>query len=513
MARFFGLRGSRLNYAAILGVVMPTMMSMGYNQGLLGGVLTLPWFEFQFPEIDVTHAQPSEKQYTSTLQGTVVALYAAGGFLGAMSCIGLGDVLGRRRTIILASVVQMIGAFLMASSFSFAQLIVSRVFLGLGTGGQLATVPIWQSEISPASKRGAHVGTTGIFVSTGLTLGLLVDLGMSYVANSASWRVPVGLPIILCLTVMIFTSQMPESPRWLIQQGQVSAAREVLAALRDTEMDSEMIKKEILDVEASLAIAGKGSLRQVFQMGHQRICHRASLAAGGLILLQLTGVNSITFYSTTIFQSHLHLEPTTSKILAVIYQFSGIFGGIVCVSTIESFGRRVLLLSSATANTICMVLVAALSSQSTNNIAMHAAVVFMFIFHFSMIIGFGGIPFLYASEMSPLSLRTTINGISSGMYWALSVLIAEVTPIAFNAIGWKYFLIFACLNFAMIPIVYVFFPETAGLSLEDIDEVFIMSTSWLDPVRMAKKLPEKLNGREVQEDRPLEKNGDGALKA
>jgi MFS family permease len=300
MTRFLGFRGTRLNYVAILGVVMPAIMSVGYNQGLLGGVLTLPWFEAQFPEIDVSSANSSEKQYKSSLQGTVVALYAAGGLLGAVACIALGDVLGRRRTIIIASVVQMIGAFLMASSFGFAQLVVSRVILGLGTGGQLATVPIWQSEISPASKRGAHVGTTGIFVATGLTLALFVDLGMSYVPNSASWRVPVALPIIMCLMVITFASHLPESPRWLVRQGQVTAAREVLAALRDTEVDNEVIEKEVLDIGASLAIAGKGSFGQIFRMGHQRIFHRTSLAAGGLVLLQLTGVNCITFYSTSL---------------------------------------------------------------------------------------------------------------------------------------------------------------------------------------------------------------------
>ncbi|KOS38620.1 hypothetical protein ACN38_g10554 [Penicillium nordicum] len=512
MTRFLGLRGSRLNHVALLGVVMPAIVSMGYNQGLLGGVLTLPWFEAQFPEIDVSNAQPSEKHYKSTLRGTVVALYSVGGFLGAIACIAVGDFLGRRRTLILASVVEMIGAFLMASSFSFSQLVVSRVILGLGTGAQLATAPIWQSEISPAGRRGAHVATIGIFAATGLTLGLLVDLGMSYVPNSASWRVPVGLPIILCIIVIMFTCQMPESPRWLVRQGRVSAAREVFAALRDAEIHSEVVNKEILDVESSLAIAGKGTLRQIFQMGHQRIFHRASLATGGLILLQLTGVNSITFYSTTIFQTNLQLDSTTSRILAVIYQFCGVIGGIICVYTIEGFGRRFLWLSSATANTTAMLLVAALSSQSKNTIAMHAAAVFIFIFHLSMVLGFGGIPFLYASEVAPLSLRTTINGIGSSLYWALSVLIAEVTPIAFNAIGWKYFLIFACLNFVMIPIIYLFYPETAGLSLEDIDEVFIMSTGWLDAVRVAKQLPQKLDGRQVEGNCPLENKDNGAPK-
>jgi MFS family permease len=297
MSHFLGLRGRRLNYVALLGVFMPTMMSMGYNLGSLGGVLTLERFEAQFPQLDVNHAHPSERHYKSTLQGTIVALYAVGGFLGAMVCIGWGDVIGRRRTIRIASVIQLIGAFLMASSFNISQLVASRVVLGLGCGGQLATVPIWQSEISPAKKRGAHVGTTGVFVGMGLTMALLVDLGMSFVHRSVSWRLPVALPILFSLPVITFTSRLPESPRWLIHRGRLPEAREVIASLRDTTTDNEMIEKEIEDVMSSLAIAGKGSFAQVFQMGHQRIFHRASLAVGGLVLLQLTGISCITFYS------------------------------------------------------------------------------------------------------------------------------------------------------------------------------------------------------------------------
>ena len=191
---------------------------------------------------------------------------------------------------------------------------------------------------------------------------------------------------------------------------------------------------------------------------------------------------------TTIFQTHLHLNPITSRILGAVYQISGAIGGGVCVFTIESFGRRSLMLWSAVANTVCMGLVAGLSSPATNNIASHAAVVFMFFFHFSTTVGFGGIPFLYASEVAPLSLRTTINGVGSGIWWALNVLIALVTPIAFNSIGWKYFVIFAGLNAVTVPVVYYFYPETAGLTLEDVDEVFIMSTGVLDTVHVARQL-------------------------
>lgn len=297
MARFLGLRGNRLNLVALVGVTMPAIMSFGYNQTLLGGVLTLDSFERQFREIDVTHADPSEKSRTSTIQGTVVALYAVGGLIGALSCIGLGDIFGRRRVIMVACAVQMVGAILMSTAFAFAQLIVSRLVVGIGTGGVLATVPIWQSELSSTSKRGAHVGTIGPFAGLGATVVLFVDFGMSYAPGSVAWRFPFALQLVLSCMVIGFITFLPESPRWLVRQGRTAEAREILAALDDVGIDDERIEAEIRDVQSSLELAGEASLKQIVQMGPQRIFHRAMLAAGVMMFLQLTGVNTVTFYS------------------------------------------------------------------------------------------------------------------------------------------------------------------------------------------------------------------------
>lgn len=104
------------------------------------------------------------------IRGTVVALFTVGGIFGSLSCIYLGDRLGRRKVVFLASGVTIVGAVLMATAFDFAQFIVARLVLGLGTGAYLATVPVWQSEISKASKRGAHVVTDGIFIGIGVSL-------------------------------------------------------------------------------------------------------------------------------------------------------------------------------------------------------------------------------------------------------------------------------------------------------------------------------------------------------
>lgn len=147
------------------------------------------------------------------------------------------------------------------------------------------------------------------------------------------------------------------------------------------------------------------------------------------------------------------------------------------------------MLASAAGNATCLALVAGLCSQPHNKHAMDGAVFFTFLFHFTYVIGFGGIPFLYATEIAPLRLRAAISGLGVATFWAFNFLMAEITPIAFDAISWRYFIIFAGLNTLMIPVIYFFFPETAGRDLEEIDEIFTLSETLLDPVRVAKRLP------------------------
>lgn len=297
MRQFLGFRGNSLNVAALLGVMMPSIVSFGYNQSLLGGVLTLDSFQKQFNEIDATTTTVSEQAQKSTVQGTIVALYAVGGLFGALSCIGLGDLLGRRRVILLAAFMQMVGAILMASSFDFIQLVVARLILGLGCGGLVATVPIWQSEISSARRRGAHVATTGIFAGAGTSLSLFLDLGMSFAPGSVEWRFPFAFQVLFSIVIIGGISVMPESPRWLIQQNHVAEARRILAALEDVKPDDTVIDAEVEAVQVSLKLSGEGSFSQIFQMGPQRVFHRAMLAATVMLFLQLTGVNVITFFS------------------------------------------------------------------------------------------------------------------------------------------------------------------------------------------------------------------------
>lgn len=177
-----------------------------------------------------------------------------------------------------------------------------------------------------------------------------------------------------------------------------------------------------------------------------------------------------------------------ARVLAAVYQLVSPIGGVFCFFLIEGFGRRGLMLISAGGNAICMALVAGLGSQPQNAMAMHGAVVFIFVYHFTFVLGLGSIPFLYMAEIAPLSMRATINGVSTSVFWAFCFLIAEISPIAFEAIGWRFFIVFAGLNVVIMALVYFFFPETAGRSLEEVDQIFISSKDVWETVWVAKRL-------------------------
>ncbi|TWU70338.1 hypothetical protein ED733_000033 [Metarhizium rileyi] len=419
---------------------------------------------------------------------------------GSLSCIYLGDKLGRKRVIFLAAAITLVGAVLMASSFSLVQFIVSRLVLGLGTGGYLATVPVWQSEMSKPSKRGAHVVTDGIFIGVGTSVALWIDFGFYYMKESSlAWRLPLGIQVVFLLVIVTFVCVCPESPRWLIKKGRQGEAREILAALHDLAPDHESISDDIRDIEHSLSICGTLSWRAMLSNGSQRMLHRTVLAAAGQMFQQLCGINLISMYATTIFEQYLKLDPVKSRILAASMCLVQPVGSFLAFFTIDRLGRRVLMIWSAAGMAVSMAVLSGTTSAEGNTGALIVAVVFFFIFTFIFNVGYAGLTFLYATEVAPLQLRAAISAVATTTVWIFNFLLAEVTPIGFNTIGYRYYIVFVVLNAAIVPIVYFFFPETSGRSLEEIDAIFIRSESIWDPPKVARSLPHGHAAEESEE--------------
>jgi sugar porter (SP) family MFS transporter len=380
----------------------------------------------------------------------VVALYTLGCFFGALSCIGFGDKLGRIRTMMLGAAVQTVGAIIQASSFSLGQLIVGRFVSGLGLGALSATAPNWQSECSKAEHRGSTVLVEGVFISLGLSIAAWVTFGLSHTTGSVSWRFPLALAGLWSLILIAIVRNLPESPRWLIKKGHIDEAREVLGALDNLPGHSEDINYSIKEIEESLLITGNGRFKDILQNGPQRLFHRACLAAAGQLFQQMSGINAIAFYISTIFEQYLGLTPQDARILgASVFTFQTLCSPIG-VLTVDRFGRRKLMLFASVGMGCCMAVLAGTVSHPDNRAAIIVAGLFIFLFSFFFPTGFLGLTFLYATEVSPLSVRVPITSISTGTAWLINFVVAEVTPVGFATIHARYYIVYAAMNFCLI---------------------------------------------------------------
>lgn len=137
-----GLSGLKLNFAVAF-IATCAFWLFGYDMSVMGGIITEPAFTSVFPEMN-----------DPNIQGIVIAAFELGALVGALSCLDIGDRLGRRSTVWVGMGFMLVGGSLQCSAWSVAQLSIGRVISGIGLGLQVATVPSWQSECAKPHSRG-----------------------------------------------------------------------------------------------------------------------------------------------------------------------------------------------------------------------------------------------------------------------------------------------------------------------------------------------------------------------
>ncbi|KAI9644204.1 hypothetical protein NHQ30_007558 [Ciborinia camelliae] len=500
--KYFGLRGQKLNLA-VTTVAGLDFALFGYDQGVMlpvsglglqslrGGLLTLPSFVKTFPEIDTVH---DTSNYTSTIQGISVASYNLGCFIGAIATIFIGDILGRRRMIFYGSSIMIVGAVLQASAFGLHQFIVGRVICGFGNGMSTSTVPTWASETSRSHKRGKMVMIQGSMITGGIALSYWLDFGFSFLEpSSIAWRFPIAFQIVPAILLLAFILELPESPRWLILKGEETEARSVISALAGLPEDDPSVCTEVTEIKDTVLEMAKYGYCDLFTMGRDRNFHRVVLAYFSQVFQQISGINLITYYAATIFEKYMGLDGQTSRILAAANGTVYFGTSFLAIRVIELFGRRRLMLGSSAGLVASMVILAIMTHLSETHIGGagpgFVSCVFLFIFNTFFAIGWLAIPWLYPAEIVPLKIRAPANGLSTSANWIFNFMVVMVTPVAFNSIGYKTYVVFAVINFAIIPVVYFFYPETAYRKLEEIDAIFIKAKGWSHVVQVARKEP------------------------
>ena len=317
----------------------------------------------------------------------------------------------------------------------------------------------------------------------GIFLSYWIDFGFSSIVESYAWRIPVILQCVFLVPMLFILPIIPETPRWLAAHGQSDKALDVLERLHRGRLDSdevEALHQVIMKTAAYESALNAGSWRELFRPDDIRSTRRLLLACFIQAAQQLGGINAIIYYSGTVFQSSIGFSPHDAALLSGYLQTWFFVASFIPWPLIDRVGRRPLLLGSIAVMAAAMAINAALVYQINYQTAIVrsagiGAAAMLFVFQGAFTIGFQATVWVYPSELLPLRLRQRGSAISTASNWIMNFLVVLITPPAIANIGWRTYVIFAVLNAAWLPVIFLFFPETKGLELEDVDRLFAKS--------------------------------------
>lgn len=421
----------------------------GYDLGVISGVLVFI--------AKVWHLTGFDK-------GMVTASLSVGAIFGAGLAGKLCNAVGRKRSIMVAAVIVIVGTLLASFSPNLAMLTISRFVLGLGVGCSSATVPTYLSELAPSRLRGAMSSLNQIFIVLGILIAFLVDY---FLNSTANWRAMLAGALIPAAILLVGLVFLPETPRWLLKLGKEDEARSVLVSSHGTD-----------DVDAELA-----SIREVVRLDTEQQSRwrdliapwvRPMLVVALLLAIgqQFSGVNAINAYFPTMLVS---LGFTTNSAL-----LSGVLLGVTkllftawVVFVVDRWGRKPLLLSGNIIMAVTLVLTGIVVTNVTSKGTLGALTLILLVLYLvGYELGWGAVVWVMMAEIFPLKARAAGMGVSAVVLWAATGVVTAVFPVISDkgslGLGNTMY-VFAGINVVLWLLTRWLVPETKGRSLEQIE--------------------------------------------
>lgn len=365
---------------------------------------------------------------------------------------------GRKKVLSAAALLFALSAFGTALSDSVLVFVLFRVIGGLAVGIASMVSPMYIAEIAPAKQRGQLVSLNQLTIVIGILLSffsnhLLAGTG----ENNWRWMLLVmSLPALLFFIALFF---VPESPRWLVQNGDVSKAETVLIKINGTQLG----KKELQVIQNALLSKKDTGYKAVFS----KELHMPMFIGIGLaIFQQITGINTIMYYAPLIFEkSGLSIDSAIYQ--TILIGVINLLFSLVAIYFVDKIGRKpLLIIGSAIMAISLLILSMCFAYDWSAKITLIAILSFIAAFASTL----GPVTWVIIAELFPTSIRGKAMSISILFVWISCFFVSLLFPIILEKMGGAItFTILAVMSMLCLLFVLKFVKETKGIELEDIN--------------------------------------------
>jgi MFS transporter, SP family, arabinose:H+ symporter len=421
----------------------------------LGGLL----FGFDTAVIaGTTSALTTQYGLSPAMLGFTVSSALLGTVLGSMLAGPPSDRYGRLGCLRALGILYLLSAVGCAFAFNWYALLFFRILGGFAIGGSSVIGPMYIAEIAPAAKRGRLVGLFQFNVVFGILMAYLSNFLVAQAGfGPAEWRWKFGVAAIPAAAFFLALFGIPQSPRWLVKAGRSEEARGVLEKLGEPDVD-----RELQDIENTIGTERGLRSEPLFQHRYRKPIFLA-ITIG--MFNQLAGINAILYYLNDIFE-RAGFSRVSSDMQTVAIGFTNLVFTLIAMTIIDKVGRKKLLLTGAVGTGLCLAGVAWIFATGHHGeYLVWLLVTYIAFFAFSQ----GAVIWVYISEVFPTLVRAKGQGLGSSSHWITNALIAQIFPMMAVSSGSIPFVFFAVMMVVQFVVVWRFYPETKGFTLEEME--------------------------------------------
>jgi sugar porter (SP) family MFS transporter len=426
--------------------------------GALGGLL----FGFDTAVISgTTHSLTIAYGLSSRELGVTVAMALLGTIVGAMSAGIPGQKWGGRETLRVLAIFYVVSALGCAFAWNWHALLVARFIGGLAIGGSSVLGPVYIAELAPAKLRGRLVGLFQINIVIGILFAYFSNYCIARMGLGATeWRWQFGVAAVPAVLFLALLFGIPPSARWLVTQNRVAEARAVLQL-----MGAENPENELGEIVGSIHLERLQTSEPLFAWKYR---FPIFLAISIGMFNQLSGINAILYYLNDIFAA-AGFSKMSGELQSVAIGGMNLAATLLAMTVIDRIGRKTLLLIGSVGTAACLAGVARVFfTQSHQSYLLWLLVAYIAFFAISQ----GAVIWVYIGEVFPNRVRAKGQALGSSSHWIMNAIIAYTFPQLAKSSGAYPFVFFAAMMVVQFSVVLSFYPETKGVTLEQLQHRF-----------------------------------------